>query len=173
MDFIDSLRDPALITLAQQLRDLCGDDDIAFVDTLEGETGAVETARSTLRAIAAWGVMQDAAKALSQRYAARAADFGARIDRGRNALVQFMGEIGEKSMTLPEGTITRKAGGVKVVGEGDPETMPTEFVRTKTTRELDKTAIKRALEQGTDVPGFALSNGCETLQIRPSLKAGA
>lgn len=163
---LNELRDPALIELAKSLRDLCGDDDLAFVDTLDGASNAVEACREVLRAIAAWEALESSAKALSARYQARAQDFASRQERARNALVQFMGEIGEKTMVLPEGTITRKAGGTKVVGEGDPQTMPAEFVRTKTEVSLDKTAIKRALEQGLDVPGFYLSNGTETLAIR-------
>lgn len=166
MNALAELHDPATLELARQLREMCGDDDLAFLDTLDGCSNAVEAVRSTLRAIAAWEALESSAKALADRYRARSQDFAARQDRARNALVQFMGDTGEKSMVLPEGTITRKAGTVKVVGEGDPETMAPEFVRTKTTRELDKVAIKRALEQGAEVPGFALSNGCETLQIR-------
>lgn len=166
MNAIAELRDPQVAELARNLRELCGDDDLAFVDTLDGCSSAVEAVRSTLRAIVTWEGLETAAKGLSDRYDARAKDFASRQERARNALVQFMGDIGERSMVLPEGTITRKAGAAKVVGEGDPETMPAQFVRSKTTRELDKVAIKRALDQGTDVPGFTLSNGCETLQVR-------
>lgn len=166
MDLARTLQDPAVAELARQIREVVGDDDVAFVDTLDGASSAVDAVRSVLRFIAASEQMEAACKALRDRYGARAQDFAARQERARNALVQFMGEIGEKSMTLPEGTITRKAGAVKVVGEGDPETMPAEFVRTKISRELDRAAIKRALEQGVEVPGFDLSNGCETVQIR-------
>lgn len=161
---LDTLRDPALLELVRQIRELAGDDDLTFVDTLEGESKAVDIIRGTLRALAAWEEMEGAAKALSDRYRARAQDFAARQERARNALVQFMGETGEKSMTLPEGTITRKAGGVKLVGDADPNELPRAYVRMKL--ELDRSQIKRALEQGQDVPGFALSNGAETLQIR-------
>lgn len=163
---LNELRDPALAELARTIRELSGDDDLAFVDTLDGCSNAVDACRSTLRMIVTLQELQKTAKALSQRYSAREKDFASREERLRNALVQFMGEIGEKTMVLPEGTITRKAGGVKVVGEGDPATMPAEFVRTKTTREIDKTAIANALKQGVDVPGFYLSNGTETLAVR-------
>lgn len=158
------LQDPQVAELARQLRDLCGDDDLAFIDTLDGASSAVEAVREALRMEASFEALEGAAKALRDRYAARAQDFASRRERTRNALVQFMGEIGEKSMILPEGTITRKLGSPKVVGEGDVNTLPAEFVRTKL--EVDKTAVKRALDQGIDVPGFELSNGCETLQIR-------
>lgn len=166
MNAIGPIANPATVELARQIRDLVGDDDVAFIDTLDGECGAVDAVRSVLRFIASAEQMETACKALRDRYGARAQDFASRQERARNALVQFMGEIGEKSMTLPEGTITRKAGTVKVVGEADPNQMPPEFVRIKTEVTLDKTAIKRALEQGVEVPGFELSNGCETVQIR-------
>jgi len=164
MNALADLKDPHVAELARQIRDLCGDDDLTFIDTLDGASNAVEAAREVVRFIAAAEAMEEAARALSDRYKARAQDFASRQERARNALVQFMGEIGEKTMVLPEGTITRKLGSVKLVGEGDPNTMPAEFVRTKL--ELDKTQIKRALEQGVDVPGFSLSNGAETLAIR-------
>jgi phage host-nuclease inhibitor protein Gam len=170
LNAIANLKDPHVAMLAQQIRDLCGDDDLAFIDTLDGASNAVEAAREVVRFIAATEAMEIAAKSLSERYKARADDFASRIERARNALVQFMGEIGEKTMVLPEGTITRKASAEKVIGEGNPDTMAEEFVRTKTHRELDKTAIKNALKQGVDVPGFCLSNGAETLQVRPSWK---
>lgn len=166
MNALSELRGREVAELAHQIRELCGDDDLAFIDTLDGETDAVQAARAVVRYIAAMEAMEGAAKALRDRYAARAQDFASRQERARNALVQFMGDLGEKTMVLPEGTITRKAGTVKVVGESDPETMPAEFVRTKTTREIDKAAVKRALEQDIDVPGFSLSNGVETLAIR-------
>lgn len=158
------IRDPQVVELARQIRELVGDDDIAFIDTLDGASDAVEAVRSVLRGIAAWEAMEAAAKALSDRYRARAQDFASRQERARNALVQFLGELGEKSMTLPEATITRKAGTVKLIGEANPEDLPKCYVRIKL--ELDRTQIKRALEQGAEVPGFSLSNGAETLQIR-------
>jgi hypothetical protein len=51
-----------------------------------------------------------------------------------------------------------------LVGEADPETLPDDLVRVK--REPNRTAIKAALEDGRDVPGFVMSNGRPTCTIR-------
>lgn len=164
---LDVLREKGreVAELAASIRELCGDDDVAFVDTLDGETSAIEAARAVVRMIAAMEAMEGAAKALAARYAARAHDFASRQERARNALLHFMGEIGEKTLVLPEGTVSVKASGAaKVVGEADPATLPKCFVRMKL--ELDKAQIKRALEQGETVEGFALSNAGPSLQIR-------
>lgn len=154
-----------IATLAASIRELCGDDDLAFVDTLDGETSAVEAARAVVRMIAAMEAMEGAAKALRDRYAARAQDFTSRQERARNALLQFMGDLGEKTLVLPEGTVSVKASGaLKLLGDGDPNTLPKCFVRMKL--ELDRAQIKRALEQGEAVEGFSLSNAQPSLQIR-------
>lgn len=153
-----------IAALAHQIRELCGDDDLAFADTLDGETDAIRAASAVVRTIAAMEAMEEAAKGLSNRYGARAKDFADRAGRARSALLQFMGEIGEKSLILPEGTVTVKAGTRKVVGDPDPREMPPQFVRIK--HELDRAAVKSALERGETVPGCELSNATPALQIR-------
>lgn len=167
MNAIAELREQGreIAALAAHIRDLCGDDDLAFADTLDGETDAVRAASAVVRMIAALEAMQEAAKGLANRYQARAQDFASRAERARNSLLQFMGDIGEKTLILPEGTVTVKASGsVRILGEADPATLPAHLVRTKL--ELDKTQIKRALEAGEVVPGFSLSNAAPSLQIR-------
>ena len=150
--------------LIGRLRDLCGDDERAFVDTLEGETEVVEAARRVVR----WLHEQDAHKAaccgLASTYKARAAVFEERVERARLALYHFLNEMGLRSMPLPEGTLSVVAGRVAVVGDADPVTLPERFVRVK--REPNRSAIKEALEAGEDVEGFSLSNNAPTLMIR-------
>jgi acetylglutamate synthase len=41
----------------------------------------------------------------------------------------------------------------------DEDSLPDEFVEIVTTRKVDKTAIKKAIEAGTEVPGAALTRG--------------
>jgi hypothetical protein len=153
-----------IASLAAQIRELCGDDDIAFADTLDGETDAIRAASSVVRLVAAMEAMEEAAKGLANRYAARAKDFSDRAARARSALMQFMGDIGEKSLVLTEGTVSVKAGSRKLVGEPDVASLPDRFVRIK--REPDRAAIKSALEHGETVPGCELSNATPVLQIR-------
>jgi hypothetical protein len=150
--------------LAAHIRELCGDDDLAFADTLDGETDAIRAASAVVRLIGALETMEDAAKTLSSRYAARAKDFSDRASRARAGLLQFMGDIGERSLALPEGTVSVKAGLRKVVGEPDVADLDERFVRVK--REVDRAAIKGALERGEAVPGCELSNAAPVVQIR-------
>lgn len=150
--------------LAARLRDLCGDDDQAFLDTLEGETEAVEAARRVVRWMSEQQANEGACNGLATTYKARAAVFADRVERSRLALFHFLTEMGLKSMPLPEATLSVVAGRVSVVGEADPEKLPERFVRVK--REANRSAIKAALEAGERVDGFSLSNNPPTIMVR-------
>jgi hypothetical protein len=150
--------------LAATIREACGDDDQAFVDTLDGETDVVEAARKVVRWLNEQAAQAQANEGLAAIYNARAKLFDGRVESARTALLQFMQETGAKTLPLPEATLTLAAGSRKVVGDLDPATLPDRFVRIK--READKTAIKQALEKGEFVPGASLSNATPTLQIR-------
>lgn len=150
--------------LARSIRELAGDDDLAFADTLDGETDALKAAAGAVRMVAAMEALAEAAKGLGARYGARAKDFSDRADRARDALAHFMGEIGEKTLILPEGTLSLAAGGVQLVGEPDISLLPDHLIRTK--REPDRAAIKEALLRGESFNGVSLSNSRPSLRIR-------
>lgn len=166
MDTLQHLRNRGreIAPLAQVIRELAGDDDLAFIDTLDGETDAVRAASEAVRMVSAMETLEEAAKALAGRYSARAGDFGERAQRARDALAHFMTEIGERKLTLPEGTVTLASGTPALAGEADVEALPAEFVRV--TKSPDRIAIKKAIQEGREVPGFALSNARPRLQIR-------
>lgn len=166
MDTLQHLRERGreIAPLAQAIRELAGDDDLAFVDTLDGCTDAVQAASQAVRMVAAMETLETAAKALASRYSARAGDFADRAQRARDALAHFMTEIGEKRLTLPEGTVSLAAGQPSLTGDADPETLPADYVRI--TKAPDRALIKRALQDGFEVPGYALSNARPRLQIR-------
>lgn len=153
-----------IAALAYQIRELCGDDDLAFVDTLDGETDAIQAARGAVRMVQAMEALAEASDALSDRYKARAKDFSDRAGRARSALLQFMGEIGETKLVLPEATVSVGKGRPHLVGEPDVEALPEEFVRVK--REPNRSAISEALKAGREVPGCALSNAAPVLSLR-------
>lgn len=156
---------PQIAELAASIRELCGDDDLAFADTLDGETDVIQAARATVRMIAAAETMEQAAKALAERYGARAKDFADRGTRARAALGHFMSEIAAPKLTLPEATVTLVGGDNRsVTGTPDVDTLPADLVRVK--REPDRTAIKATLQAGREVPGCTLTNGAPRLQIR-------
>jgi hypothetical protein len=150
--------------LASNLRALCGDDDQALVDTLDGETSAVETARRVLRWVDEQGAMSEAVKKLADEYAQRAKLLKDRAHGGRAALLQFMQEIGAKTMPLPEATLSVTQGQPQVAGEPDVAALPKHLLRLKA--EPDMAAIKAELQAGRAVPGCSLSNAGPSLQIR-------
>lgn len=150
--------------LVARLRELCGDDEQAFIDTLDGETEAVEAARRVVRWINEQDAQQTACKELAGVYSGRAAVFDERTKRGRLALFHFLTEMGLKSMPLPEATLSIVAGRVSLIGDADPALLAPELVRVK--REPDRAAIKAALEAGRAVDGFSLSNSPPTLAMR-------
>lgn len=151
--------------LARSIRELAGDDDLAFADTLDGETNALRAASGAVRVVAAMEAMESAAKALSGRYGARAQDFADRAQRARNAIVQFMGDIGEKTLVLPEATLSLANGGQVLVGEPDVAKLPLALVISPPPKP-DRAAIKQHLQAGGSIEGCSLSNGPPSLRIR-------
>lgn len=165
-DTLQNLRDMArhIAPLAATIRELCGDDDLAFADTLDGETDAIRAASQAVRMVAAMEAMDGAAKALADRYAARAADFRARGERARGALAHFMGEIGEKTLVLPEGTVSLAKGARSLKGDASADGLPERFQTV--TVSVNRAAVKAAIEAGEEVEGFSLSNAEPSLRIR-------
>lgn len=150
--------------LIAHIRDLCGEDETAFIDSLEGETEVTEAVRRVVRWIAEQQAASGSCKSLEATYKARAGMFEDRVERARVALLRTLDEIGVKSMPLPEGTLSVVSGRVKVTGEPDVDALPDNLVRIK--READKAAIKAALEAGDCVAGCSLSNTPPSLMIR-------
>ncbi|WP_332691679.1 siphovirus Gp157 family protein [Devosia sp.] len=150
--------------LAVRIRELCGEDDTAFLDTLDGECDAVEAARRVVRWILEQGASADAVRGLAATYTARAGVYDERIAGAKLALLRYLDMLGVKSMPLPEATLSVRAGTPKLVGEPDPAFLPDKLVRI--TRAPDKVLIKQMLQQGEAVDGFTLSNGEPTLAVR-------
>lgn len=150
--------------LVAALRDLCGDDEQAFLDTLEGESDVNAAASRVVR----WMLEQDAhanaCKELAAVYVARASMFANRHDKAKGALLDLLNELGVKSMPLPEASLTAKATPPKLIGDVDAATLPDNLRRTSYA--ADKAAIKAELEAGREVAGFSLSNGGQSLQVR-------
>lgn len=150
--------------LIRTLRELCGDDEQAFLDNLEGSTDVTEAVRAVVRWMAEQKAAEGSAKALGATYAARAGMYAARYERTKGALLDVLNELGVKSLPLPEATLTAKTLPPSLVGDVDGADLPDDLVRIK--REPNKTAIKAALEAGRAVPGYLLSNGGQTLQVK-------
>lgn len=152
------------VGLVAKLRELCGEDEQAFLDMIEGETEINEAVRAVVR----WMLEQDASalmcKGLAAVYTARAGMFSERHDKTKGLLLDVLNELGVKSMPLPEATLTVKATPAKVLGEVDAATLPDNLRRISYA--ADKAAIKAELEAGRAVEGYTLSNGGQSLQVK-------
>lgn len=150
--------------LIATIRAACGGDVEAFTDTLDGETGVVDAASRVLRWAFEQEAQANACKALAAYYTERKDMFEERYERGCLGLFHFLNEIGQRSMPLPEATISIRAGAPQVVGAADVNSLPDHLVRT--TREPNKAAINAAVKAGEKVAGYSLSNAAPTLSVR-------
>ena len=88
---------------------MAGDDDVAFVDSLDGQTDAIEAARYAVRWLAETKAQAEACASLVAIYQARKGMFDDRALKTRAAVALFMQEIGEKTLVLPEATLSIRA----------------------------------------------------------------
>jgi hypothetical protein len=151
--------------IAEQLRDMLGDDydTVTFLDTLDGETDALDIADRLLTDMREAEALAAATKAIADDYAARAKRIGARPTAIKGTLLTLLDAIGEKKLERPAGTISRRAGSVSVqITNADD--VPRQLCRV--TYLPDKAAIKAQLEAGETVPGAELVRGDDTVTVR-------
>ena len=143
-----------------------GDDEDLILDTLEGESDAMEAVSRLLRWMNERQATAQSLKTLEADYAARRKRFEEAVKSARGALARFMDETGLSKIERPEATLSMRQGSPSVIypADLDPETLPEKFRRW--TCEADKAAIKDAMLAGEEVPGLTLSNGGTSLAVR-------
>lgn len=156
-----------IAAMAAAIRECAGDDDLAFTDTLDGETDTIRAARAAVRMIQSNEALAETAKEMGNRLLARSKDFEDRGQRGRDALQHFLDAIGARSLVLPEATVgLAEPGTPSLVVHGDADATKLDPSLRRTKMEPDKAAIKDALMRGVSVPGYSLSNGKPVLKLR-------
>jgi hypothetical protein len=139
------------------------DDPETFLDTLEGQTDALEVLRRCVLARAEAAAQEAATKELEAIYFARSR----RLAEKQDSLSQFIGEIldaiGETKVQLDVATVSRISAKTKV-GIIDEDQIPTQL--TKVTYKPDLVAIKAQLEAGEIVPGAELVQGNKSINVR-------
>lgn len=139
-----------------------GDDDLTL-DMIEGETRLIDMLDAIMAARADDAALADALKAQIDDLTARKRRFEARADARKKLVHAALDVSGLRKIERPAYTASIGASPVSVIITDDGA-IPDNLVRVK--REPDKTAIKKALQAGENVPGASLSNGGETLSIR-------
>jgi hypothetical protein len=149
--------------VAAMLRDELGDDERAYLDTLEGETDLYEWVRRLLGRIEEDEGNQAAlAEQISDRTLRknRAAE---RVKASRTAITALLECAKLDKLTLPEATVSVRDVPPKLIVV-DEAAVPDDFC--KVTRRPDMAAIKAGVETGAAIPGVSFDNGGTTLTIR-------
>lgn len=137
-------------------------DEALFIDTIDGETDALDVVRSIVRAAIDAEGFAEAVRHRQVELDARKARFEARALACRRAAHACMEALDISKLPAPDFTASIRAGRPSTVIT-DPDLLPADFIVT-TTRP-DKSAIGAALKAGQDVPGAMLSNPQPTLAI--------
>lgn len=155
----------AIANVAQVIRDMLGDDfdDATFWDTLDGETDAGEILDRLI-----WHTQTDQhlAESIKEHEAslrARRQRVEARVAAHKAAMLSVLDAADAKKAERPCATISRRSGSmsVRIV---DEESVPSQLC--KIVRTPDKTAIKKSLEAGEQVPGAELERGPDGITMR-------
>lgn len=136
----------------------------AWALSIESETNAFDMLRQIERRRQEAASMAGAIASNIAELEIRQARFVEREKAMRALGFKIMEIAGLKKAEFAEATYSIRNGQPKLIGDATPDTMPNAFVRTKL--ELDRTAIKEALQAGSIVPGFELSNSEPSLSIR-------
>jgi hypothetical protein len=132
---------------------------------LEGETELFEVVRSLLDENEN---DEGQITALDEQVDARAIRIErakARIEARKRAIISLMDSAQERSLKLPEATLTLRTlkARPKVF---DAAELPDEFVTIETIRKPNKEAIDAAFERGQPIPGVTITNGGASLSVR-------
>ena len=148
--------------VAAMLRDY-HDDETLYWDTLDGETDVMDIVEYLICEAVEADHHAAAAKGMSKLYADRASRLQMKRRAVNDAIMTIMDATGQDKIPHPLATISRRKGrpSVTIINE---EEIPTQL--TKTVRTADKTAIKKQLEAGEDVPGATLDIGADTVSMR-------
>ena len=148
---------------ADEIRVMAAADTETFLDSLDGQTDALDILAQLVTERAFAAEAQAAAKAMAETFTARAK----RMADKQASIARVMGEIldamGEGKIALPIATVsrTKPRTGVEITDENE---VPSQLMRVK--RSPDLTAIKEHLLAGEAVPGAQLKTGEPGLTVR-------
>ena len=149
--------------MADNIRAMVGDDDDCFLDTLDGETDAMDVLGKLIQERQEMKANEAAVKALAKTYQERAARLDAKADAISQTIGHLLDAIGSKKVAHPLATVSRTKARQSVLVT-NPEEIPTQLTKTK--RSPDLAAIKEQLEAGEFVPGAEIKLGNPGVTVR-------
>lgn len=134
-----------------------------YADMIEGETSLFEMIDAVYANIQLDQELLDGIKARENDLAIRKARVEERIGWRKAKIEQAILIFGEK-IERPEATFSLAQRQPKLIVSDDESQIPTRFFKTSV--ELDKAALLKAIKAGEVVEGASLSNAPQTLTIR-------
>lgn len=156
-----------IATVAAFIREALGSDqdEQAFLDTLEGETDALDVADALIDKMQSDAALAEAIKAREADLAGRRKRIEGRADACKASLGILLDAIGQAKLERPMATISRRPGSLSVLIT-DEASIPSQLCTIKTITAPDKAAIRAQIEAGEAVPGAALVRGEPTVAVR-------
>lgn len=149
--------------MSDQIRMITGDDQDTFLDTLDGETDAMEIMGKLVEERTEAAAHEIAMRDLAATYSARAKRLSARQDAISLAIGQLMDAMGETKIKHPIATISRtKARWSANITDADQ--IPSQLMNVTT--KPDMAAIKKQMDQGESVPGCEIKLGQPSITVR-------
>lgn len=149
--------------MSDNIRAMVGDDEDCFLDTLDGETDAMDVLGKLIQERQEIQANEVAVKALAKTYQERAARLNAKADAISQTIGHLLDAIGSKKVAHPLATVSRTKARQSVLVT-NPEEIPTQLTKVK--RSPDLAAIKKQLEAGEFVPGAEIKLGNPGVTVR-------
>ena len=149
--------------LADSIREICGDDEDTLLDTLDGETDAVDVLGKLIQERLEVLGYEATNKELAEQYKRRADKMASKADAINQQMRHLLNAMGVKKVNhaLATVSITKPRWSVEVVDEAQ---VPTQLKIT--TSKPDLRAIKKILDDGEPVPGCRPKVGYEGVTVR-------
>lgn len=148
--------------LAVEHPDLAADER-AWIDTLDGMTDGLDLAEWLAERCLHLSSLEDAAAERAKALHARVRRFGADQDRLKALILALVDAAGGKKVVRASMTLSPRNTPARVMEIDASLTPPTLLMQPPPVP--NKAAIKDALAQGAEVPGWAMSNGGRSLAI--------
>ena len=149
--------------MSDNIRAMVGDDEDCFLDTLDGETDAMDVLGKLIQERQEIQANEAAVKDLAKTYQERAARLNAKADAISQTIGHLLDAFGAKKVAHPLATVSRTKARQSVFVT-NPEEIPTQLTKVK--RSPDLAAIKEQLEAGEFVPGAEMKLGNPGVTVR-------
>jgi len=149
--------------MSDSIREMCGEDDDTFLDTLDGETDAMDVLGKLIQQDQELKVQEKGCRELAVEYLKRSNKLSNRKDAIRQVMLQLLTSMGVKKVphALATVSVTKPRWSVEIVDEAQ---VPTQLKIT--TSKPDIQAIKKILDDGEPVPGARPKVGNQSINVR-------